>query len=118
MDVLHRLIGYLAVAGVAIGIGWSGLLFVTRRPGNAAFERFQAGVVAVIVVAAASGLLRLAAGPGPSDGLHVLYAVVAIGLIPLARSFFEQARGRSAVGLLLVTFSVLGAVMFRLLTTG
>lgn len=116
--MLHRLIGYLAVVGVAIGIGWSALLLVTRRPGHATFERFQAGVVAVIVLAAASGLLRLAAGPGPSDGLHLLYAVIAIGLIPLARSFFGEARGRSAVGLLLLTFAVLGAVMFRLLTTG
>jgi len=117
-DVLHLLFAYAAVAGVVVGIGWAALLVVTRRPESPAFERFQAAVVAVVVVGAASGLVRLAAGAQPADGLHLLYAALAIALIPLARSFFGRASGRGPTALLLVAFVVLGAVLYRLFTTG
>lgn len=118
MDTLHLLIAYAVVVGVVIGIGWSAFLLVTRRPETPAFERVQAAVVAALVVGAASGLVRLASGEGPADGLHLLYAAVAIALIPLARSFPGRTTGRGPTGLLLVAFVVLGAVLFRLFTTG
>lgn len=118
MDVLHLALAYAAVAGVATGIGWSAILVVTRRAGGPAFERLQAGIVAALIVAAASGLVRLATGASPADGLHLLYAALAIGLIPLARSFMGRAGGRGPAALLLVAFVVLGALVYRLFTTG
>ncbi|MBI3747316.1 MAG: hypothetical protein HY262_00480 [Chloroflexi bacterium] len=118
MDTLHLVLAYLAVAGVAIGLAWSAFLVVTRRPGGPTFERLQAAVVAALIVGAASGLLRLASGARPADGLHLLYAAIAIGLIPLARSFTGRASGRGPAVFLLVAFVVLGAVLFRLFTTG
>jgi hypothetical protein len=118
MDALHRLLAYAAVAGVVIGIGWSTTLVITRRAGGPAFERLQAAVVAALIVGVASGLIMIAAGARPAEGLHLLYAVIALALIPLARSFLGRAGGRAPAALLLVAFVVLGAVLYRLFTTG
>ena len=118
MDPLHRLLAYGAVAGAVIGIGWSAILTATRRPGGQAFERLQAVVVGSLIVGAASGLLMLAAGARPAEGLHLLYAGIAILLIPLARSFLVRSGGRRPAALLLLAFVIMGAVLYRLFATG
>lgn len=118
MATIHGLLLYGALGGVVVGIGWSALLARTGQGGGPAFEKFQAAVVAVLVVSAASGLVLLASGVRPADLLHLLYALIAIALIPLARSFLGQAAGRFAATVLLVAFAVLGAVVYRLITTG
>ena len=118
MDGIHRLLAFGIVAITVVGIGWSAILLVTRRAGGPAFERLQAAVVSVLVVSAASGLVLLATGARPADGLHLLYAIVAIALIPLARSFVGRASSRAAGALLLAAFIVLGGVVYRLFTTG
>lgn len=118
MDTVHSLLAYAAAVGAVVGISWSAILWITRRAGGPAFESFQAGVVAMLIVSAASGLVRLASGARPAESLHLLYAVIAIALVPIARSFLGRASGRRAAGLLLVAFVVLGAVVYRLFTTG
>jgi D-alanyl-lipoteichoic acid acyltransferase DltB (MBOAT superfamily) len=91
---------------------------VTGRPGGRRFEQAQAAVVSVFLIAAVSGGLLLPTGARPSEGLHFLYAIVALAVIPLARSFLGRTSARSAAALLLVAFVVLGAVTYRLFTTG
>lgn len=118
MDAIHRLLAYAAVAGVFAGIVWSLLLLLGRRPGGPGFKRFQAAVVALLVVEAAAGLVMLASGARPGEGLHLFYAVIVVALIPLARSFLGRTAGRAANALLLIAFVVLGAVLYRLFTTG
>ncbi len=118
MDAIHRLLAWAAIVGVVAGIGWSAYLAVTRRDGGSGFERFQASAVALLIVAGVSGLLMLATGARPTDGLHLLYAAIAVALIPLARSFLGGAGGRRAGALLLVAFVVLGALVYRLFATG
>jgi len=118
LDGIHRLLAYAVVALVGAGIVWSLLLVASARVGGPTFERFQAAVVALLVVGAASGVVLVATGMRPTEGLHLLYAAVAISLIPLARSFLGRWNSRSAAGLLLVAFIVLGAVVYRLFTTG
>ena len=118
LDDIHRLLFYAGVAFAAAGIGWSLVLVAAGRAGGPTFDRFQAAVVSVLIVGGVSGLVMLSAGSRPSEGLHLLYAIVAITLIPLARSFVGRAQGRRASLLLLAGFVVLGAVMYRLYTTG
>ena len=72
----------------------------------------------LLIVASASGLLLLLTGSRPSESLHLLYAGVAVAVIPLARSFLGRASRRRAGLLFLVAFVVLGAVVYRLFTTG
>lgn len=100
------------------GISWAVLLGFTKRAGGPAFERFQAAVVSALVVGAASGLILLASGARPAEGLHLLYAFVAVALIPLARSFAGRPNGRGSVALPLAAFVVLGGLVYRLFTTG
>ena len=118
LDTIHRLLGYGAAAAAVIGLLWSLALVATGRPGGARFEQLQAAVVSVFLVAAASGGLLLVSGSRPGDGLHLVYAVVALAVIPLARSFVGRMNARPAAALLLLGFVVLGAVTYRLFTTG
>lgn len=119
MDMMiHRLIAYAAIGGGTIGIGWSVLIVIRRRSGGPAFERFQAAIVSLLVIGAASGAILLVSGTGPTDALHLLYALIAIGLIPLARSFLGQVSDRGAAAVLLAAFVAIGAILYRLFTTG
>lgn len=118
MDAIHRFLAYAVVAAVAGGAVWSAALARAGRAASPRFEQYQAAVVSLVIVGAASGLLLLATGAGPADGLHLLYALIAIALIPLARSFLGRAHGRGAGALLLVAFVVMGAIVYRLFTTG
>ena len=117
MEPIHRLLAYGAVAIVAIGLGWTALALVrpaTAGPG----ERFQAAVVALFIVGAASGLVVFAEGSRPADALHLLYGALAVGAIPLARSFVGRSSGRRAAILLLAAFIVLAGLVYRLFATG
>lgn len=118
LDEIHRLLAYVAVVIIAAGIGWSLLLVFVGRAGGSAFERFQAAAVSVFLVGAVSGLILLVTGARPVEGLHLLYAIVAIALIPLARSFIGRASARAAGALLVAAFIVLGGIVYRLFTTG
>ncbi|MEO8462068.1 MAG: hypothetical protein ABI555_02560, partial [Chloroflexota bacterium] len=118
LDSIHHFIAIATVVVVAGGVGWSILLAASRRPGGPRFEQFQAAVVSLVFVGAASGMVLLLSGARPTEGLHLLYAVIAITLIPLARSFLGRAGGRAAASLLLAAFIALGAVLFRLFSTG
>lgn len=118
LDAIHRLLAYAAVVGVVAGIAWSIVLLGGQRTGGPRFERFQASVVALLVVEGAAGLIMLASGARPREDLHLLYALIAVALIPLARSFLTRTSGRAPSVFLLVAFIVLGAVVYRLFTTG
>lgn len=118
MTASHLLLAYGVLGGVVVGIGWSALLVRNGRGGGPAFEKFQAAVAALLVVSAASGVVLFASGARPADLLHLLYALIAIALIPLARSFLGRATGRGADAVLLAAFAGIGAVAYRLFTTG
>ena len=80
--------------------------------------RFQAAAVSQIIVAATSGIVLLVTGARPTDPLHLLYAAVAVAVIPVARSFAGGTFERRRAVLLLAAFVVLGALTYRLFTTG
>ncbi len=117
MVVIHRLLAYLAVGGVAVGLSWAALTLARRGVAGLA-DSFQAAVVALLVVVAASGLVLVVAGGRPADGLHFLYAVIAIGIVPAARSFMGRTGGRTAAVAMLAAFLVLAVLVYRLFTTG
>lgn len=118
MDGFHRLLAYAAVATTAVGIVWSLLLIDRQRPDVPGFERLQATVVSLIIVGAASGTVLLVMGAQPADPLHLLYAAIAVVVIPLARSFAGRTIERRSAILLLAAFAALGAIIYRLFTTG
>lgn len=118
MDAIHRALAYASLAATIFGVAWSLLQLARPKADAPDFARFEAAVVSVIIVGAASGVLMLLAGARPADGLHLLYAGVAVAIIPLARSFVGRTSSRGAAVLLFVVFVVLAAVTYRLFTTG
>ena len=108
--MIHRLLAYLAVAGVAFGLGWSAF-WLLRRGHEPVADWIKAAVLGLLAFVGASGLVVIVEGGRPADGLHFLYAVIAIGIIPLARSFAGRASGRSGVILLLAMFVVLAGLL-------
>jgi hypothetical protein len=66
VDAMHRLIAYVAIPAVAAGLGWSVLLSLAGKAGGAAFERFPAAVVSLLIVGGVSGLILLATGARPA----------------------------------------------------
>lgn len=118
VDGIHRVLSFGIVAITMAGLGWSILLVFAGRPGGPAFERFQAAAVSALIVGAASGLFLFAIGARPAEGIHLLYAVVAIAVVPLTRSFIGRAKGRAGAALLLAAFIALGGIEYRLFTTG
>lgn len=118
MDAIHRVLAYGALGATIVGFAWSLLQLARGRPDASGFVRFQAAVVSLFIVGAASGVLMFLAGARPTEGLHLLYAAIAVAVIPLARSFVGRTSSRGAAVLLLVAFVVLAAVTYRLFTTG
>lgn len=117
MEPIHRLLAYGAVLTVAIGLGWTAIALARPRAAGPR-DAFQAAVVALLIVGAASGLVVLSEGGRPTDGLHVLYGALAVGTIPLARSFVGRTSGRRAAVIFLATFIVLAGLVYRLFATG
>ncbi|MFV2062781.1 MAG: hypothetical protein ACC726_04615 [Chloroflexota bacterium] len=118
IDVLHNVLAYAAVLAVLVGIVWAAFLAISHKAGGPAFVRFQAISTVAFIVAAASGAVLLLLGRSPAEGLHFLYAAVAIGTIPLARSFLVRSGGRREAVPLLLAFLVLAAITFRLFSSG
>ncbi|HYU50585.1 MAG TPA: hypothetical protein VEO91_11740 [Candidatus Limnocylindria bacterium] len=117
METIHRILGYVAVVAVVVGIAWS--VVVTRNPalGDRRFIRFQAFAVVLLIVVSVAGLGVLISGPQPKEGLHLVYAAIAMALLPLARSFVPATDRRSGIAAL-AAFVVLGFVLYRLFATG
>jgi hypothetical protein len=115
LDVHRALAIVVAFGGVVVAIvaiGWSRF----GRPGRLAVDRALLGAIVIVIVAIGSGLVLLAAGSRPADGLHLLYAAVALLVLPAVRfpAAFARRRGL-AIG---VGAVVLVALVVRLAQTG
>lgn len=117
METIHRILGFGAVIAVAVGVVWSIVSMRTLAPGARHFARFQALVVGLFIVAAVAGLGLLITGGQPKEGLHALYAAIAIAVLPLARTFVPTTNGRAGIAVV-AGFVVLGFVLYRLFATG
>ncbi len=116
MEAIHRVLAYVSVAAVGVGILWSIALAMRPARDHRRFDRFGLIVSGLLVIAAAAGAAQLATGAGPREDLHLLYAVVAIGLIPLARSFVVGTSRREGL-VITAAYLALGGLLFRLFTT-
>jgi hypothetical protein len=92
-------------------------LVSARPPGRLAAA--GSGAVAILVgMAAAGGLALLLGGHRPTERLHLVYALLALGLVPLADSLTAQASPRRrALARLLGALVAVGVIM-RLFATG
>lgn len=117
MDSAHQLLAI--VAGVAAGIGaaWALVELIARRSFGAAFLGIQTAVFAVLLLGAVTGLFLLLAGSRPADWMHLLYAGIAVAVIPVTRSLVLEVTERRRPVVLLVAFLALGGLILRLFGT-
>jgi hypothetical protein len=115
---LHTALAALALAVVAVlGIeaalrAWRG----TARPDWV--ERLEQLVLLLLVIVSAGGLGLLLGGPGPHEQLHLVYAVLAMGSLPIADSLTRNAQPRRRAVVTAVTALVVLILIGRLFQTG
>jgi hypothetical protein len=116
VTLLHAAGALVVFAAAAIGTlaaGAAGL-----RGGAGWVDALRKGVTAVVVVEAAIGAVAYLSGARPGEPLHLVYAVAAIGLLPLAAIFASEAPARPRSWVLAGALGILLLVLWRLSSTG
>gem|GEM_PF-6819709 len=80
--------------------------------------QLRRGMILVLVVTSAGGLGILLAGGGPHEPLHFLYAILAIGSLPVADSLARKSSPRRRAVITLIAAIVLFVLLARLFQTG
>jgi hypothetical protein len=115
---IHQLLA-IASALAAVVVGIESALRVAGRslPGQpqAGLERF---LMIVLLITAAGGLGLLVGGARPREVLHFVYAVVAVGAVPVAGSLARGAEPRRRAIFTLVGALITFVVILRLFGTG
>ncbi|MBA3430744.1 MAG: hypothetical protein H0U16_04590 [Actinobacteria bacterium] len=97
----------LAATFLALTYGAKPWLEVARRVLN--------GVLGAQVLV---GAILYITGSRPGDGLHLLYAVAALGALPLGNAFSSEAPPKARAGVLAVSGLLALGLVFRLISTG
>jgi predicted permease len=125
---LHQTLGRIALgAAVVLAVMAIGTAVAQGRRSGPWFgvitEWAAVGLWLLVLVNLAAGALLLVGGDRPEDGLHLLYAGVALAVLPLAAALgvrSERGRGPGRARYLWMTGGalVLAVVIVRLLQTG
>jgi hypothetical protein len=113
---LHHLGATLVLAAVVV-TGLASATFALRG-GSQWTERLRVGLTAVIGLQVAAGALELATGARPAEGLHLLYGIAALGVLPLAANFAGDATPGARAWVQVAACGVLLLIAWRLASTG
>jgi hypothetical protein len=105
----------VAVAAVGLDGAWRAM---RRLPPGALASQLETIVLIVLVVAIAGGLGILVGGGRPAELLHFVYAIVAVGILPLADSLSRRAHPRTRGIATVLGAAVVFVVILRLFATG
>src|SRR5437762_1082544 len=114
---LHLILAWLSAAFAAAVVLLAIVGGMRHAVHRFAIDRAILATEATVGLALASGLLQLASGPGPHDGLHFIYAAVALVALPIGRAWGGLTRGPRPWPLALAGTVLLG-VLIRLAQTG
>ena len=118
MQLLHEVLGWVALAGAVAGAGWCLWVAVTPRAVNGRLlSRFGYAVVALVVVGAITGAFRQTSG-GTPDAAHPIFAGLSVVVVPLSRYLSVLAPPRRAAWVWLVGYAILAVSVFGLFQTG
>lgn len=116
---LHAVLAALTVVAVVAATVEGVVRAVRRRPPGVAAERTRAAVLLAVAITAAGGLALLVGGDRPSEWLHVVYTVLAFGLVPIADNAATALRSERGKGLVRLGGGLVALVVIaRLLATG
>ncbi|HLO34690.1 MAG TPA: hypothetical protein VK194_01345 [Candidatus Deferrimicrobium sp.] len=105
----------LAVVVVGLEASWRAW---RRSPPGVPAERFEMLLILALIVTLAGGLGLLVGGGRPREILHFVYAIVAVGAVPVADSLARRAAPRQQAVARLIGALVALAVIARLFQTG
>jgi hypothetical protein len=113
----HLLLGFglLALVAAVLVIGLRAAL--RRHPPPRLYLRLHRVVAVLVLAEAAVGGLLFAAGKRPNQNLHLVYALAAILVMPVAISLASRDKSKARLYHVGGTVLLLG-VLFRLVTTG
>lgn len=113
---VHHLVALLAAAAGLVLVVVVAIGAARRQPVRFATDRTILVALALVGVGIVSGLVMLLTGGRPNDPLHLLYALVALLVLPVARFWGGLERHRTLV--LGVGGMLLAALVLRLFQTG
>ena len=116
MGSLHAA-GGTVVAVVSAGIGLIAAI-AALRGGSGWIDRLRVGLLGLIGLQILAGLIVLAMGSRPAEGLHFLYALAAFAILPLAGTFGAEAPARPRAWILVAACALLTLLAWRLASTG
>ena len=113
---VHRLVAILVALGAGLILLVVVTAAVTHRPLRFARDRVILGVIVLVALGSTIGLVLLLGGEGPDDPLHLVYAALALFVLPVAR-FWDRLSSRNALAVG-VAAVVLALLVLRLFQTG
>ena len=117
MQYLHQLLGTVIVV-VTVVYAVAALLAAWLDRWHATITRSGAAVTSLLAVQAAVGAIRYLTGARPVEGLHLLYGLVIIGVLPIAATFASEAPPRPRSAVAAAGGAVILLLAWRLLSTG
>lgn len=117
MAALHGTVGLVVLVVLALfAIIAAGAAWLDRWPALILSLRWVVG--ALLVAQVALGALVYLSGARPSDGLHLLYGLAILAVLPVASSFAADAPSRSRSGVMAAAGLIGVLLAWRLLSTG
>lgn len=118
MNEAHALVGQVAILlGLAAAV-WSVALVTTRRTPGTFFLGGVLWLFAAIALAAALGVVMVVSGRQLADGLHVVYGILALAVLPSAALIASGRPARERSIVVVVGAIVLVILLARLFQTG
>jgi hypothetical protein len=115
---VHLLLALAALAAMLVVTGESAVRTIRGREPRKVASAASNALLVLLLTTAAGGLAVLVGGHRPDEYLHLMYTLVAFGLIPLADSLSARAtpRGQACARLLGSVIALVAVV--RLFQTG
>jgi hypothetical protein len=115
---LHLLLALASLAVMVLVAGEAAVRLVRAQPPGRLAAAGSGAVTILLGMAAAGGLALLLDGQRPKEWLHLVYALLAFALVPLADSLAAQATPRRRAVARLLGALVALVVLARLFATG
>jgi hypothetical protein len=115
---LHVLLALASLAAIGLVTIEGAVRLARARPPGRAAAAGSSTVAILLGMTAAGGLALLVSGHRPKEFLHLVYALLALGLVPLADSLAVQARPRRRALARLGGALIAAGVIVRLFATG
>jgi hypothetical protein len=118
MSQAHALVGQVAIVLGLVAVVWGIALVATRRTPGPLFLGNLVWLFLAVAVAAALGAATVVSGVPLRDGLHVVYGVLAVGVLPGAMLIASGRAGPQRSTVAAVSSIILLILLARLLQTG